>query len=95
MDQDAIFRDVETPTRLEDLPLNHFRHRERELRVRHDLKVIADCRDPYKGRQEGKVLRGDPLDGVADGAEERMSADCEVEDTGRISSFDPRPARAH
>jgi hypothetical protein len=39
VDQDATFRDVETLARLEDLPLNHFRHRERELRVGHDLKV--------------------------------------------------------
>jgi hypothetical protein len=50
-DQDATFRDVETLARLEDLPVNHFCHRERELRVRHDLKVIADCRDPHIGRR--------------------------------------------
>ena len=52
MDQDATFRDVETPTRLEDLPLNHFHHRERELRVRHDLKVIAVT--PTKEGRRGK-----------------------------------------
>jgi hypothetical protein len=95
VDENAALRDIETPSRLEDLPLNHLCHRERKLRVRHDLKVVADCCDPHKGRQEGEVLGGNPLDCVSDGAKEGVSANREIEGAGRITLLNTRTARAH
>jgi hypothetical protein len=95
VDQNTAFRDVEAPTRLEDLPLNYFSDGKRELGVRHHLKVVTDGRDPHKGGQERKVFSGDSLDSVPHGTEEGVSADREVEGAGRVALFDSRATGAH